>query len=317
MAELPRNPFKSLLIRLLRPAIRFSIREGLEDEILPGLYGLLRRQVAVEKAIRRHAPQVWRGGLAGGLYPGSPADEDLRYKYFAELRYWVTLNAVPGFDPNVDGEMHDVFGKWQAARLRSLGRDLGMSSDAELANWARGVRAVEFGGGPHPLVAEAAWRSAVSIDPLADGYEAERLLPPNRRGFVQIAAVAEDVPLPSGAADLVICHNALDHVDRPRSVLREAARLLAPGGMLWLIVDLRSTVDHMHPHVFDEQGLRTLIRACGFHTFREEVDNERASSGDAAGEYRGLFTLATPEGTRIPSQVEAMPTVHLLNGSPP
>ena len=36
---------------------------------------------------------------------------------------------------------------------------------------------VEIGPGPHPAVAEASWRSAVAVDPLADAYLAEGLAP--------------------------------------------------------------------------------------------------------------------------------------------
>ena len=40
------------------------------------------------------------------------------------------------------------------------------------------------------------------------------------------------VPLPDGAADLVFCKQTLEHVRSPELLLRDVARLLAPGGWL-------------------------------------------------------------------------------------
>ncbi len=47
-----------------------------------------------------------------------------------------------------------------------------------------------------------------------------------------IEATAERVPLPDTSADLVVCTDVLVHVDDPAQVVREAGRLLRPGGLL-------------------------------------------------------------------------------------
>lgn len=54
-------------------------------------------------------------------------------------------------------------------------------------------------------------------------------------GYVPILADASNLPLRSGIADLVVLNATLHHCDDMARVLREAARLLKPGG--WLISD--------------------------------------------------------------------------------
>lgn len=49
-----------------------------------------------------------------------------------------------------------------------------------------------------------------------------------------ITAPVEDVPLPDRIADLVTGYSVLDHFGDPNLVFREAARLLRPGGVLYM-----------------------------------------------------------------------------------
>lgn len=51
-------------------------------------------------------------------------------------------------------------------------------------------------------------------------------------GYVPLLADAQDVPLKSGFADIVILSSTLHHCDDMARVLSEAARLVRPGGML-------------------------------------------------------------------------------------
>ncbi len=50
-----------------------------------------------------------------------------------------------------------------------------------------------------------------------------------------VRGTAAELPFPSSAFDLVYCINALHHFPRPRDFVREARRLLRPGGALLVV----------------------------------------------------------------------------------
>jgi ubiquinone/menaquinone biosynthesis C-methylase UbiE len=126
------------------------------------------------------------------------------------------------------------------------------------------------------------------VDPIAKGYVEEGLVPPAAEHITYLESPGERIPLPAGSADLVIIENALDHVGDPVAVLAEIRRLLAPQGMLWLLVDLSNYSDSMHPHPFNEERLRALLAGAHFEAVTERVSDHK-SHPKAYGEYRGLL----------------------------
>ena len=76
--------------------------------------------------------------------------------------------------------------------------------------------------------------------------------------------IAEDLPIPSKSADIVIFFNSLHHVDQPGllKALREAARVLKPGGVLFVSEPLPSGpyFETMKP-VHDETTVRNNAQA--------------------------------------------------------
>ncbi|WP_088892271.1 class I SAM-dependent methyltransferase [Leptolyngbya ohadii] len=61
-------------------------------------------------------------------------------------------------------------------------------------------------------------------------------------GYTPILADAQNLPLKSGFADLVVVNAALHHCDDMAKMLAEAARLVRPGGMLVTDQDLQKTM---------------------------------------------------------------------------
>lgn len=119
------------------------------------------------------------------------------------------------------------------------------------------------------LLAPAARRiTCVERDPQAlAAARARGGLPPQ---LCLLEADLYAVPLPSGAADLVLLLGVLPMLSAPDRALSEARRLLRPGGALWL-----STLDrHAHPEVAAGYGhtnpgqspaeLLALLRSAGF-----------------------------------------------------
>lgn len=90
--------------------------------------------------------------------------------------------------------------------------------------------------------------------------------------------------LPDQSADLVIIHQVLHFLDEPQSALREAARLLRPGGEL-AVIDFA-------PHEFEEMRNVHAHRRLGFAA--EEV----AKWCEAAGLQIGSVRHLAPESAR-------------------
>lgn len=98
-----------------------------------------------------------------------------------------------------------------------------------------------------------------------------------REGLPELRCVQGDFTatgLPDGSFDRVLLSHALHHAGDPHALLREARRLLAPGGILW-ILDLAS---HAEEWMRVEQGdfwlgfsseqMQALLLDCGFSNIR-------------------------------------------------
>lgn len=57
--------------------------------------------------------------------------------------------------------------------------------------------------------------------------------PPDRE-LLTVDVDSGDVPLPDGSADVVVCAETIEHVENPRALVRELARIARPGG--WVFV---------------------------------------------------------------------------------
>ncbi len=110
-----------------------------------------------------------------------------------------------------------------------------LSADAvvQLARVVRlsGALVLDVGGGAGYLTRalRAAGARCVLID--ADLGELSWRGPP---AAASVVADARALPVPSGAVDLVVSSNVLEHVPEPFAVVDEMARVLRPGGHLWL-----------------------------------------------------------------------------------
>jgi SAM-dependent methyltransferase len=87
-----------------------------------------------------------------------------------------------------------------------------------------------------------------------------------------IVASLESLPVEDGRFHAVINTQVLEHVPDPSAVLSELARVLAPGGRLWLTVPF---VGELHEEPYDfyrytRYGLRELCERAGFEEVRVE-----------------------------------------------
>lgn len=113
----------------------------------------------------------------------------------------------------------------------------------------------------------ATWRAAakVAADPLVYTYQQLGMLLADDSGTaptVFLDAGAEEIPLVDGAAGLVLCRNALDHIVDPSLALQEMARVVADDGFVVVSVDIGGEPTPDEPSVFaTEEDVRATIAA--------------------------------------------------------
>lgn len=279
----------------LKAGLRRTLAKLLRPGVAPIEAKLDRLIATIEAGQSGQLGAVWRGGRDGrAVRPDGSTDPAATRRMRQELEYWI--RASQNLDAEFEVGMAETFGRWQRIRLYELARCMDMHAELEvgapmrgrMAEWLAGQRAVEIGGGPWPCVAAGRFASAFVVDPLADGYRAEGLIAPEASGVTYLAAVGEAIPLPGGSVDLVITDNCLDHVQSPALVAGEMARVLRPGGLLWLLVDVMDQADELHPHPMSETSAASLLTAAGLEQRWGEVWDGH-SHPRAKGQWRTLW----------------------------
>ena len=162
---------------------------------------------------------------------------------------------------------------WRARQLAARLEALGLSS---LTSGAATL--VEVGSGPVGVASFFPARERIAIDPLNDFYAGNPVLTHLRSSAVDYrTGVGESLPCDSGAFDLAIIENCIDHVREVDAVMRELHRVLTPGGVLYLTVNCRTPfgfvvhralsrlqIDAGHPHTFTAGKAEQLVRKHGF-----------------------------------------------------
>jgi ubiquinone/menaquinone biosynthesis C-methylase UbiE len=143
----------------------------------------------------------------------------------------------------------------------------------------KGKVIADVGCGPHGIIkgielyadrTQSSPRKTYGIDPLMDAYKEYGLLT-NNEVTQLITAKGEDIPLDDESCDYVFCTNAVDHVDRPELVIREARRICKKGGVFCMSVHVVNAfwiwsrpflflVDKNHPHHFHIHMIVALAR---------------------------------------------------------
>jgi ubiquinone/menaquinone biosynthesis C-methylase UbiE len=95
---------------------------------------------------------------------------------------------------------------------------------------------------------------------------------PVRSTFVPVIGTATEVPLPDGLADQVLLLNSLHEFTEPAAMLRECARLLRPGGYLWIEETLARYPGERHAgcgrYRLSQAALVAGVEAAGFSVRR-------------------------------------------------
>jgi len=145
-----------------------------------------------------------------------------------------------------------------------------------------GKRVLDVGCGPRGSLewADDAARR-VGLDPLVPSY---RRLGIDRHAMEYVAAPAEDMPFPDASFDIVTSFNSLDHVDDLDASIAEMTRVLTPGGLLVIVVEVGHAPTIAEPHRLD----RDLAQRFGdaFTVEREQHLEFHADKPGAAASLR-------------------------------
>ena len=167
----------------------------------------------------------------------------------------------------------------------------------ETVRLAPGLRALDVGCGSGFPLLELAERlgpsgRAVGIDPWHPGLSrtARKAALRGVANAWALEAVAEALPFPNGAFDLLVSNNGLNNVADPRRVLRECARVLRPGGQLVCTFNLPETMTELY---------RALADALRAHGLPEAVDRMRAHIASKRQPVEAWSDLLSGEGLRV------------------
>lgn len=136
--------------------------------------------------------------------------------------------------------------------------------------------------------------SSRMLDQLRQRAEAKGI-----RNIETVEADIESLPLSDASHDVVVASQALHHARDPERALREAARVLVPGGRV-LVIDLlahteewvREQLQHVHLG-FTEQRLAELLEQAGF----EDVSLQRAARDPQPPNFMTLVATARRPAT--------------------
>lgn len=127
-----------------------------------------------------------------------------------------------------------------------------------LAPRVEGLRVLDAGAGEGYGAAMLARHagSVVAVDNVAEVVEHGRASYPGVR-FAE--GELSDLPLADRSVDAVVALQVLEHLRDPRPALAEIARVLAPGGRLWLATPNRLTFPPGNPFHFREYTAGELV----------------------------------------------------------
>lgn len=199
----------------------------------------------------------------------------IRWKEFNELKYWKGRKKEEG---QLSNEHYRHF------YTTHFGLD---------PSYYRGKVILDIGCGPRGSLEWASMAARrIGLDPLAKEY---LRLGADHHRMEYIDAPSEHIPLEDGECDAVFSFNSLDHVEDVGRTLNEIKRVVRPGGVFLLIVEVNHAPTPCEPHKLRPD---TLLDAL---TPEFACESLRVYRPTGEGVYRSIRadqTLPHPEATR-------------------
>jgi SAM-dependent methyltransferase len=180
---------------------------------------------------------------------------------------------VPAFLPPGEEGADSYEGlRWQIARAEV--RRVALEAGADEEELFGGRVVVDIGPGPLGFPDACPARVSIGVEPLAERFRQRGLLLDGHAIYLVVGA--ESIPLVSESVDVVVSRNSLDHVTSPAAAMAEARRILRPGGVLVLSVDVDHPATSTEPHTLTLATVRELLGPLAVE--REDV-HDRAHGG--------------------------------------
>jgi SAM-dependent methyltransferase len=147
-------------------------------------------------------------------------------------------------------------------------------------------KVLEIGSGPIGIVNALEWGERYAIDPLEHFYsQTPSLIRLRQPGPTYLTGTGESLPFEDASCALVIIENVIDHTYAPGKILDEIFRVLAPAGVLYLLVNVHTRwgaflhdalaalhIDKGHPYTFTREALRRMLAQHGFTIALEDIE---------------------------------------------
>ncbi len=198
-----------------------------------------------------------------------------------ELRFWKKLFATEGGIDYWRDLYHRLYCYYLGIERSTFG----------------GKVVADIGCGPHGAIGLFEARQRFGIDPLLDRYR--KLFDMKRHGVTYLSCGAEEIPLASGAIDVAVSRNALDHLDDLDAAVDEIHRILHPGGEIVLSVNYQETATRCEPQVIDDALLGRLFEGRFAHEIVQRFEKGHDSGIGTGGRFVYPHEIVTVRGRRV------------------
>jgi glycosyltransferase involved in cell wall biosynthesis/SAM-dependent methyltransferase len=158
-------------------------------------------------------------------------------------------------------------------------------------DWYLDKTVVEIGCGPFGVISGLRASRKIGVDPLLPAYQDLWNLEPQNCEYLPDRG--EEISLPDGTADVVVCLNFLEYVRSPAAVLREIRRILKQEGELFLSLDLECQDEQCPPQRLDLEGVARLLQEAGFRILKAHTSSALQDPGHAM-HFSSVCKLASP-----------------------
>ena len=147
------------------------------------------------------------------------------------------------------------------------------------SSYFKNLSVLEVGSGPLGMLACVPTQHAVAIDPLMPEF-APYMQPHWEATPIRAASLGEKLPLADRSFDAAVAINCLDHTFGPDKIIEEVERVLKPGGLFFLMNNVKSAAgvamsavgerlkierlrEVYHPHAFTQCSLERECKCAG------------------------------------------------------
>lgn len=132
----------------------------------------------------------------------------------------------------------------------------------------QGLRILDVGCGPHCGIIGFTDCEKHGIDPLINEYR-KLGYPLDKYGVQFACAGSEQMPYDNETFDVVLCVNALDHVDNLSATVHEMARVLKMGGRFIGQINFHSYATECEPIMLNDEVIRTVLCENGLRVTKQ------------------------------------------------